>query len=443
VAYPASVEIEFDPYLTVDSASIAWTSTSGNVYVFDLAPLPPFGCGDFSVYVTVDCNATYLGQTHCSEAHILPDTLCFPPDPGWSGASIQLNATCESDSVFFQIKNEGEGDMPEPQDFIIIEDHIIARQGSFMLPGGADTTIAFFADGATLRMDAEQSPGHPGKSKPCVSVEGCGAQPFSTGFVLQYPLNDADLSIDTDCRENTSSFDPNDKRGFPAGYGDDHFIEPNTDLEYLIRFQNTGTDTAFNVVIRDTLSPLLDIQSVQFGASSHPCRYEIYGKGILKFTFENILLPDSNANEPASHGFIKFRVRQRPDNPVGSEILNSAAIYFDFNAPVITNQTLHTIGKNFIIMDPTGVNGLVGKPMPPKLTVFPNPFDEVATLTLEGASLRGFRFTLLHANGKVVRMEQIENENFIFSRNGLSGGVYFLRLENSQGVAVSGRMILK
>ncbi|MCB0556652.1 MAG: hypothetical protein KDD02_24110, partial [Phaeodactylibacter sp.] len=62
----------------------------------------------------------------------------------------------------------------------------------------------------------------------------------------------------------------NDKQGFPRGYGDEHYIYPGTDLEYLVRFQNTGNDTAFLVVIRDTLSEFLDIATVRPGAASHP-----------------------------------------------------------------------------------------------------------------------------------------------------------------------------
>ncbi|MEZ4956293.1 MAG: hypothetical protein R2825_22230 [Saprospiraceae bacterium] len=95
--------------------------------------------------------------------------------------------------------------------------------------------------------------------------------------MIQYPLNDADPFVDTDCRENTGSYDPNDKTGFPLGIDEDHFILKNTDIEYLIRFQNTGTDTALTVVIRDTLSPYLDPTSIEMGGGSHAFRYEIYG----------------------------------------------------------------------------------------------------------------------------------------------------------------------
>ncbi len=76
-------------------------------------------------------------------------------------------------------------------------------------------------------------------------------------------------------------------------------IEPMTPIDYQIRFQNTGTDTAFTVVIRDTLSSWLDVESFKVGISDHTFRTDFEGSNILKFTFDHILLPDSNVNEAA------------------------------------------------------------------------------------------------------------------------------------------------
>ncbi|MEK7253158.1 MAG: hypothetical protein AAB316_00305, partial [Bacteroidota bacterium] len=126
VADPALVEIEFDPYLQVDSASISWASTSGsNSFYFNVGTVQPFESGSFDVYLTVDCDSTVLGQTHCSEAHILPDSLCLPPDPNWDGASIEVSATCEGDSVRFTLDNIGFGNMAQPLDFLVIEDVLV------------------------------------------------------------------------------------------------------------------------------------------------------------------------------------------------------------------------------------------------------------------------------------------------------------------------------
>ena len=137
----------------------------------------------------------------------------------------------------------------------------------------------------------------------------------------------------------TGSFDPNDKAVFPEG---DIRIKDST-LEYLIRFQNTGTDTAFTVLITDTISHLLDLSSFQLKGSTHPVTYQITNSNVLEFTFNNILLPDSNVNESGSHGSVIFSIQQNYSNIIGDTIENTANIYFDFNAPVTTNTTVSPI----------------------------------------------------------------------------------------------------
>lgn len=443
VANPGLVEVTFDEYLLIDSASIPWVSQLGNTYTFDVGNVWPFEGGDFQVFFTLDCDSTVLGQTHCSEALIFPDTFCLAGNGDWDGSSIELEATCEEDSIQFRIVNVGDGDMDELREFIIIEDHIVQLNGGgeFQLLSGQDTLVAVSATGSTFRMEADQSPGHPGNSKPCVAVEGCGG--MSPGFIIQYPLNDADLAVDADCRENTGSFDPNDKQGFPMGYGPEHYIERGTDIEYLIRFQNTGTDTAFTVVIRDTLSPFLDPTSIQPGASSHDYRFELYGTGVLKFNFDEIMLPDSNVNEPASHGFVKFRIQQQPDLDTGIVIKNSAGIYFDFNEPIITNTTFHKIGENYIVIDQGGVNATTNLVNQPKVLVYPNPFDEIAMFELENVQGNGFRFSLFDATGQLVREEVFREKNFQFDRGNLTAGIYFFQIESDALRIASGKVVLR
>jgi len=144
-----------------------------------------------------------------------------------------------------------------------------------------------------------------------------------------------------DCQTNIGSFDPNDKRAFVNDSLREGSILPDTDIRYQIRFQNTGTDTAFNIVVVDTIAPTLDIQTIRPGASSHPFTFQLLGENVTKFVFNNIQLPDSNVNEAASHGFVDFTIKQKPNLPLLTKIENKADIYFDYNAPITTNlQTL-------------------------------------------------------------------------------------------------------
>ncbi len=140
------------------------------------------------------------------------------------------------------------------------------------------------------------------------------------------------------------SFDPNDKVVAPRGIRTPGYILASDEpMDYHIRFQNTGTDTAYFVVIRDTLDDDLDYLTLQPTGASHPYSVKIEDDKVLVFTFAHIYLPDSTTDYIGSQGFASFRIKQKPNLPAGTELRNSAAIFFDFNAPIITNEVLNTI----------------------------------------------------------------------------------------------------
>jgi len=436
------VEIEFDDDLIVNSASIPFDIIDG-LYVFEIEDLPLGDCGSFKVNVTVDCDSTVLGQTHCVEAHIYPDSLCLPILPNWSGASLELDAGCMNDTVIFTISNVGTGDMTEELEYIVIEDDIIMYQDTEApLVNGSSTSISFPATGGTFRLEVNPIEGHPGESMPSISIEGCtpdASSIFSLGFILNFAENDNDPFVSIDCQENRGAFDPNDKAAFPRGHSEENFIEANTDIEYKIRFQNTGTDTAFNIRVVDEIDPALDIASIRLGASSHP--YDLLiEEGALHFLFDNIMLPDSNINEVASHGFIKFRIAQKPDNPIGTEIYNKAAIYFDFNDPIITNETWHTIGEDYIL-------SIVSTKIPHQNTnieVAPNPFTDYTVFSWEGETNRPMEFRLFNLNGQLLRLEKFRDNVFSFYRKGLTTGIYFYEMISDQeGIIGRGKVMVK
>ena len=141
----------------------------------------------------------------------------------------------------------------------------------------------------------------------------------------------------------TCSCDPNDKNVFPSGNTAQNYTPPNTLLSYTINFQNTGNDTAFTVMITDSLDVNLDWNTFEVVSSTHPVNTAMDGNGVLTFTFENILLPDSNVDEPGSHGAVVYRIRTDSLLPDPTAITNTAYIYFDWNPAVVTNTTLNTI----------------------------------------------------------------------------------------------------
>jgi uncharacterized repeat protein (TIGR01451 family) len=154
------------------------------------------------------------------------------------------------------------------------------------------------------------------------------AYPYTTD-TLKYNNRDTLLQV------IRGSFDPNEKE---VNATKQLVSDTAKALVYTVHFQNTGTDTAFYVRIADTLSAKLDANTFNYIDASHIVTTEIKNN-VLNFIFNPIALPDSNHNEPLSHGFVKFSVKPKSPVNVADTMYNNAAIYFDFNAPVITNST--------------------------------------------------------------------------------------------------------
>jgi uncharacterized repeat protein (TIGR01451 family) len=438
-ASDAFVLVTLDPFLTPNNASLPYVNLGGGVLRFDIGDLESGACGFFVLNVQVSCDAV-LGQTHCTEAHIYPDGNCIPSNVSWSGASLRVTSQCNSDSVRFTVKNIGTGDMPNALNYIVVEDAVMLMSAPFQLPAGDSAIVVLPANGSTWRVEVEQEPFHPGLSAPGLSVEGCSTTPsFSTGFITQFPNDEQDPWIDIDCKQNVGSWDPNDKQGFPNGYGAAHYIRPGTELEYTIRFQNTGTDTAFTVRIADTLSAWLDAGTIRPGPSSHSYRFNLTGPGYAEFLFENIMLPDSNVNQAGSNGFVKFSIYPRADAPLETLIENTAAIYFDFNEPVITNTTYHRLGENFMTVG-------AWQPRRPEYEVLvsPNPFSETARLEVKGLSTaQPVHLQIMDVHGRVVHDETAAGPVLILKKEGLPTGMYLFRLDQKGVLIGSGKLMVR
>jgi len=435
-AQDATLVVTLDPFLSPVSATLPYTDLGNNQIQFELGDLNAFECRDLVLTVLISCDA-FLGQTHCTEAHIYPDSSC---DNSYNGAIVALQANCENDSLVFILTNVGAETMAEELKYIVIEDGIMTYDGfSAPLAPSESMTVSLPRNGSTWRLEAEQEATYPEEELPILSVEGCTDNaPFSTGFVAQFATNDNPSYIDVDCSMNQGAYDPNDKQGFPIGYGASHYIKPGMEIEYTIRFQNTGTDTAFNVAIRDTLSQWLDLTSVEVGASSHDYRWSVMGANVLLFDFPNILLPDSNVNQELSNGFIRFRVRPRETTPLETDIFNSAAIYFDFNEPIITNTTQHRIGLNFVSVS-------AWQPIRPsfEVTIAPHPLQNISWLTVKNAPESGdYRLQVYDTQGKMVTEKQSDQARFELQRNDMNPGLYFFEIILNGAPAGSGKLMV-
>ena len=142
-----------------------------------------------------------------------------------------------------------------------------------------------------------------------------------------------------DYHEGRCPLDPNEMSVYP-----DSMITRDQRLRYHIDFQNVGTDTAFDVIVVDTLDPNLDLSSLESVVASHDFTFSVSGDRVVTFVLDEIGLPDSTENELGSQGFVEFTIIPLPDLPLGTEIHNRAGITFDFMPPVMTNEVINTIG---------------------------------------------------------------------------------------------------
>lgn len=235
----------------------------------------------------------------------------------------------------------------------------------------------------------------------------------------------------------TGSFDPNDIQVDRDTLFNNAFPTPPF-LEYLIRFQNTGNDTAFTVKILNSIdTSRLEIRWLELMASSHPMQMDYLSfQRNMQFLFNDILLPDATTNELESHGFVRYRIKPKPVLFAGDIIGNNAAIYFDFNNPIITNTATTEI------VVPTGVAETSGSP---SVLLYPNPVRDEFTLAMnhdikgeiliELTDISGRRIANLYS-GDSRRLQS----GVRFQTSDWLAGIYFLRI-SARDVNMTARMI--
>ncbi len=223
----------------------------------------------------------------------------------------------------------------------------------------------------------------------------------------------------------TGSYDPNNKVVFPAGEGQEGEVLHGQRLNYTIHFQNTGTDTAFTVEIRDTLDVELDIETLLIEAYSHPVYWELFNSSELRFTFYDIMLPDSNVNEPASNGYIRYSISPKTGLADGTQASNTAYIYFDYNPSIVTNTTINTFVSNipfpvFEIKENT--NGIFP---------FPNPANEKVQINLPESTRM---VEVYNSNGKLIRIDNPQNNVLEIFVKEFPKGLYLVKIQTENGV---------
>jgi len=246
------------------------------------------------------------------------------------------------------------------------------------------------------------------------------------GTVLPYTVTITTAATDETPSDNSmnfeqtvvGSYDPNDKTVVEGQI----IIEPQLDdyLHYIVRFQNTGTFPAENVVVKDMLSYYLDWNTLEMVSSSHTFRSTRANGNQLEVFYEGINLPAAATDEPASHGYIAFKIKPVSWLTVNDIIENTANIYFDYNFPIVTN----TVSTGLVVLGTSNYDR-------PSFTLYPNPTTGELQINLPtGTNIK----TIGIYNTLGQKLVTFTNSTTI-DVSILSQGTYFVTVETASGKA--------
>jgi uncharacterized repeat protein (TIGR01451 family) len=216
------------------------------------------------------------------------------------------------------------------------------------------------------------------------------------------------------------SFDPNDKTCLegntiaPEKVGDY--------LHYLIRFQNSGTAPAVNIVVKDMIdTSKFDVASLQLISSSHPQVTRIENIKV-EFIFENINLPADEDDESGSHGFVAFKIKTKSNLVVGNTVSNTADIFFDYNFPIVTNTATTVISLLGI-----------GQYEEQSVSIAPNPVKNLLHISANDtiSSIQVFDI-----DGRLIETSLENGTDVTIDISAKANGVYFVKVFTEKGMKV-------
>ncbi|GAA3523984.1 T9SS type A sorting domain-containing protein [Aquimarina addita] len=256
--------------------------------------------------------------------------------------------------------------------------------------------------------------------------------------ILTYTANVSSTKADETPNDNSftleqlvvNSFDPNDKRVLQ---GTSIYIdETNEYLDYIVRFQNTGTASAINVIIEDILDANLDWNTFQMVSASHDYILKITDGNKIEFIFENINLPDSTTDEQGSNGYVSFKIKPKDIVVLGDIIEGSANIYFDFNLPIVTNlvstqiieRPVLSVRENFVTEN--------------TFKLFPIPITDNKLHIKNDLDFEVLKSSFIMLSGKVLDCIPISSSKseIVLDTFHISSNLFFLKLETNNGVFI-------
>lgn len=250
------------------------------------------------------------------------------------------------------------------------------------------------------------------------------ASPITTNWLMDNTPWD---NVNTFQPTVVAAFDPNYKEVTPKGFTALGLIAPKDSiLNYVVHFQNEGSYFAQNITVVDTLDADLDWTSLRPGYSNHNFTVNISETGVLSYIFKNINLAwKSSYGDPLSSGMFSYSIKTKRNLALGTEFINGAAIYFDYNSPVITNKTLNTLGDASVGVKTTE------KLSTDEAVLFPNPTTGLVTINsmydMQRIEIYTIMGTLLSSETINVKSHQLQLQNY-------AEGIYFVKVSYTNGL---------
>ncbi len=216
-----------------------------------------------------------------------------------------------------------------------------------------------------------------------------------------------------------NSFDPNDKtclegnKILPAKVGDY--------VNYMIRFENTGTFPAQNIVVKDMIDiTKFDINSLIPVKGSHSFVTRITETNKVEFIFENINLPFDNAN---NDGYVAFKIKTKSTLVLGNTFSNSASIYFDYNFPIVTDPAVTTVANPLANQDFEFSN---------YFSIYPNPVKNVLNINNK-SNIDVSSISIYNTLGQLVQVNTKPSQTIDVSE--LKSGNYLVKIVSDKGTS--------
>lgn len=436
------LNVVLPPIAKAIESTLPWDFYEDSLLQFTIPEIDPLGCYNISISDSIICNLSNVNSTVCIKANIGQyDNKCYDEI---SHPKLELKGWTENNFGRFSIKNSNRFPLQDSCIIRLYDNDTLVYNGKGFLKEKDSLIINYPNTTSTLKLYLEYQFVEDVIEKGLEIIENDNSGKYSNTSYYE------DISEDYEvfCLNVSYSFDPNDKKVSPVGIGNEGYIKNEDILEYVIRFQNTGSDTAYRVVIVDTLDASVDLESFEQGEVSHNYKLELSGKDrpILKWIFENINLPDSLTNPMKSNGYVKFSVGLKPEIANGTEIFNKASIFFDINYPIETNATMNTVWENtFVDQNKSSLvsfgNVLLSKNdenFDYQVVVFPNPVDEKSVLKINNIGKEYWtELELISPAGTLISKAEFKGAVFPLKKI-ISGyhGIFYLKAKSNDKVIV-------